>query len=899
VTSAPAEATRTVAVSEALVRSRAAELIAKGGDSRVLVLRAQPRWPGGDLTIDGQHVRVVEGISQLAILDAYAAQAEDEYLVVLTDRPRSDLGDTVLARAYRQQVEDPDEWGSVPSLFGAAREVSRELRRLDWAATALLDHEPAEGWAPSTDLAVTAEHAVGGLLAHLLEIDPGGLDGVTILTALSNGSRSSWSAVNAALQEHLIGWAEQQYGTAAGFALRTTAGPGGLVKPLALGLAIDVLWPEPAGDLTEAQVAARTRLLERYVRGGSVTPLQAREIADASVSAVLRLSREGDPEGRLGVVLDQAEALLRDNLGWPAGAERSVILRPGFTARLRELGQALDNGSGVEEALAAVLDHREARLAEQDLAPRMAVRLSRWLATPEAGSHSLVEDLQRQLDDGAWVDAALSVLWSGSPDCEVGAAYGRLIERVHARRRSRDEGAASHLAESTIERSPAGRLGSGVLGIEDVLRAVVDPWRSQGGVLLVVLDGMSGAVAVDLASEVGRSGLVEWVPAATKRRLAAVAALPSMTGVSRTSLFCGEIRNGNSATEKSGLAVAFPGARVFHKGELRARGGAQLADDVAAAISDPAVPVVGVVINAIDDATHKNERTQPWTMADLDPLRALLNAASIAGRAVVLTSDHGHVIERDTQMRPAVPGGDARWRSVPSGPVQQGEVLVRGPRVALDDGQVVMLWREDVRYGAARAGYHGGASLAELTVPVLLYQRSLAQSAPHGWEPAPPQAPAWWNDPAVEAEVAPAAAAPVKKTRKAAVVDDAAPTLFDVGFGSADLEVEVPASGSRDLVVRLLASPVYADQLRLAGRAAAGAGSLVENVLRALVDRGGRAHQDTVASAAGLPSAAIGQGLAVVKRVLNVEGYDILSVDSDGETLRLDLELLKDQFEVA
>ena len=100
VTSAPAEATRTVAVSEALVRSRAAELIAKGGDSRVLVLRAQPRWPGGDLTIDGQRVRVVEGISQLAILDAYAAQAEDEYLVVLIDRPRSDVGDTVLARAY-------------------------------------------------------------------------------------------------------------------------------------------------------------------------------------------------------------------------------------------------------------------------------------------------------------------------------------------------------------------------------------------------------------------------------------------------------------------------------------------------------------------------------------------------------------------------------------------------------------------------------------------------------------------------------------------------------------------------------------------------------------------------------------------------------------------------------
>ncbi|MDQ0863495.1 BREX-2 system phosphatase PglZ [Arthrobacter globiformis] len=891
--SAPTEVTRAVAVSEALVRSRAAELIAKGGDSRVLVMRAQPRWHSGNLTIEGRRVRVVEGISQLAILYAYASQTDDEYLVVLTDRPRSDLGDTVLARAYRQQIEDPDEWGSVPALFGGAREVSRELRRLDWAATALLDHEPAGGWAPSTDLAVTAEHAIGGLLAHMLEMDSGDLDGVIILSALSNGSRASWSAVEPKLQDHLIEWAEREYGTAAGFALRTAAVPGGLVKPLALGLAIDVLWPHPAGDLTEELVAARTRLLERYVGGRSITPLQAREIANASVSAVLRLSREGDPEGRLGVVLDQAEALLRDNLGWPTGAERSAILRPGFTARLRALGQSLDVGAGSEEALAAVLEHREASLDGYDLPPRMAVRLARWLATKEQEVHTFGGDLQRQLDDGAWVDAALGVLWSGSTDAQVGAAYGRLIERVRARRRTRDEAAATHLGDSPAERSLAEQAEGPAVGIENVLRAVVDPWKSHGGVLLVVLDGMSAAVAVDLATEVGRSGLVEWVPAATKRRLAAAAALPTVTGISRTSLLCGEIRGGNSTTEKAGLGVAFPGARVFHKGELRATGGAQLGEIVASAIADRTVPVVGVVINAIDDATHKTDTAgRPWALGDLEPLRALLNAASIAGRAVVLTSDHGHVVERQTEMLPAVAGGDSRWRPANSGPVRDGELLVRGPRVALDAGEAVLLWRDDLRYGAARAGYHGGASLAELTVPVLVYQRSLALSAPDGWEAAPPQAPAWWNDPVIETPSAPAAS-PAKKAHKKPTVGKTPPALFEFD------EPQTPAAAkSDDLVTRVLGSSVYSEQMGLAGRAATGAGSLVEAVLRMLVDRGGRAHQDTVASAAGLSYAGIGQGLSVVKRVLNVEGYDILSYDSDGETLRLDIDLLKDQFGV-
>lgn len=892
--SVPVEATRAVAVSEALVRSRAAELVSKGGDARVLVMRAQPRWHGGTLTVDGQSVRVVEGISQLAILDAYAAQADDEYLVVLTDRPRPDLGDTVLSRAYRQQIEDPDEWGSIPALFGGAREVSRELRRLEWAATALLDHEPVGGWSPSPDLAVTVGHAIGGLLAHLLEIPSSDLDGVIILSALSSESRASWAAVDQKLQSHLIEWAEQEYGTAAGFALRTAAAPSGLIKPLALGLAIDVLWPHPGGDLTEEQVAARTRLLERYAGGRSITPLQAREIANTSAAAVLRLSREGDPEGRLGVVLDQAEALLRENLGWPGGADRSAILRPGFISRLRALGKALDDGSGAEEALAAVLDHREATLAGQDLAPRMAVRLSRWLALPESEVHSLAADLQRQIDDGAWVDAALGVLWSGSSDAEVGAAYGRLIDRVRARRRRRDEVAAAHLADSPAEHSIAEVLSNGpALGIENVLRAVVGPWKSHGGVLLVVLDGMSAAVAIDLAQEVGRSGLVEWVPS-TKRRLAAVAALPSMTGISRTSLLCGEIRNGNSATEKAGVAIAFPGARMFHKGELRAAGGSQLEDGVASAIADSGVPVVGVVINAIDDATHKNDTAgRAWAMADLEPLRALLNAASIAGRAVVLTSDHGHVVERRTEMLPSVAGGDARWRPTASGPPRDGEVLVSGPRVALDAGDAVLLWRDDERFGPARAGYHGGASLAELTVPVLVYQRSLAQTAPDGWEPAPPQAPAWWNDPVLETLPAPTAA-PVKKSRKKPVVKEPASALFEFE------EPKSPgAAPANDLITQVLTSQVYTAQMRLAGRAAAGAAPLVEAVLQTLIDRGGRAHQETVASAGGLPYASIGQGLAVVKRLLNVEGYDILSYDSDGETLRLDVDLLKDQFGVA
>src|SRR5690606_33740863 len=136
-----------------------------------------------------------------------------------------------------------------------------------------------------------------------------------------------------------------------------------------------------------------------------------------------------------------------------------------------------------------VLEHREATLGGQDVAPRMAVRLSRWLATPETEAHTLGADLQRQLADGAWVDAALGALWSGSSDPEVGAAYGRLIERVRTRRRSRDAVAATHLGDTGAAPSLTDMLlGGTALGVENILRLVVDPWKDHGGVLLIVLD---------------------------------------------------------------------------------------------------------------------------------------------------------------------------------------------------------------------------------------------------------------------------------------------------------------------------------------------------------------------------------------------------------------------------
>ena len=69
-------------------------------------------------------------------------------------------------------------------------------------------------------------------------------------------------------------------------------------------------------------------------------------------------------------------------------------------------------------------------------------------------------------------------------------------------------------------------------------------------------------------------------------------------------------------------------------------------------------------------------------------------------------------------------------------------------------------------------------------------------------------------------------------------------------------------------------------------------------ILRTLLQRGGRAHRDTLATAAGVANVMIDATLAALRRLLNVDSYSVISIDSDGVTVVLDERLLREQFEL-
>jgi hypothetical protein len=156
------------------------------------------------------------------------------------------------------------------------------------------------------------------------------------------------------------------------------------------------------------------------------------------------------------------------------------------------------------------------------------------------------------------------------------------------------------------------------------------------------------------------------------------------------------------------------GVNRRHKADLAADLGKALSDQARNAILDTG-SVVGVVLNAIDDTLDKGTTTTRWTVEAVKYLGPVLDEARRAGRPVILTADHGHVLDRGQPIHPAT-SDSARYRTGVPGP-GSGEIAIRGERVF--GGEVIVAVDESIHYTPRKAGYHGGASAAEVVIPVI------------------------------------------------------------------------------------------------------------------------------------------------------------------------------------
>jgi hypothetical protein len=96
----------------------------------------------------------------------------------------------------------------------------------------------------------------------------------------------------------------------------------------------------------------------------------------------------------------------------------------------------------------------------------------------------------------------------------------------------------------------------------------------------------------------------------------------------------------------------------------------------------------------------------------------------------------------------------------------------------------------------------------------------------------------------------------------------------------------------------MLASPIYQTQRQQTARLGLDDERVVV-MLGALVERGGRMTRAALGQRLGVAPVRLVGLLAALRRLLNVDGVGVLDVDDDGETVSLNVPLLKVQFEIS
>jgi hypothetical protein len=576
--------------------------------------------------------------------------------------------------------------------------------------------------------------------------------------------------------------------------------------------------------------------------------------------------------------------------------------------------------------------HRGAELKANEpavLRARMAARLMAWILSRQDTSGSAHDGPEYQAatrtaqlyaEQGGFVDFARRVARGGTAE-PLGAAIGKLLERVDALREQDDETFKKGLPLWL----KAGRPSTEVLPIERVLDEVCVPFladRPERKLLVLLMDGMSWANAVELLLDLEdhRMGPLAWRPpryAQPRGDLLlppVLANLPSVTDVSRSAFFAGKLIGPNDRdtsrdparfASHAGLRKLLPDSppRLLLRADVQTDSGH--ASPEALSLVRSTDRVVGIVINAIDEQLKAGQQIAvPYTVKSIRPLQDLLLAAAQTERAVLLIADHGHV--PGARLRPITanlqPLG-ARWRAL--GPGEKPldcEVELKGEGVCVPRGKeaVALLVREtDVHGSLSHEGEHGGAALSEVIAPaILIGAESLSAQYFRGdnRDPALDQRafprPSWWDLqlPSAKTSAVPAKAKKDRPQLALALPGEVAP--------------KVPSPPPPPRPVALVSAPWHKriEEALKAKPEAARSRLFAELVPRLQVLLEADNHQlapGEFASRVGVLPFRVPGVIASMQEVLNLDGYAVVSFEQAQQLVRLDRSLFQLMFEDA
>ncbi|MDA2806624.1 BREX-2 system phosphatase PglZ [Nocardiopsis suaedae] len=911
--------------------------------ARVLAVAAAPVWDGPDtieIATDGEdpvRARVAPADSVLAVLrelERPQKEGDADYVVVLTPRERAEFGDALLGRFLGEDIARINNWDLVADEVGAKRVDPRLYSsRWIWLADSLNDVRRTHGLRFGSGV-IRLDEALGTVAAVRFgrrpdeRLDAAGLlewtrhpEAVQAFTLLGEDERVE-------LRRHL----EEEIGAVARCVFRLLDS-GQALESLPIGLALAELAGEDAsggkggkGGRAKGAEDAWVRAEERFFRASKPNTRDLRAYGQACTGALLRLLGAHEDDAATDLIR-RTEGIL-ESLGAEEAAKASRVLESGLNARLAALGTAIDAAlargtslKGVEDAYLHVRDHRRHDPADhRGRAAAAAVRLMRRLASGPLVPGSTEQWVAAHVHQTGWVDQAANVIRLAHAGVHAfDSALANLRERVRDWRADFDRGFAGRIVAWNNGASPTDALTRS----ENLQAAIAAPLArsTRRAPLIIVLDGMSWDVAVQIGAEIsigGRFAEIAQGDAEKAERTGALSTIPSVTTCSRTSLLSGRLVSGGQAVEESGFKELWAShefgerkAVLFHQRDLEARPGMLLPAEVQKAIDETEVDgteiAVGVVINTVDNALDKGREahTSEWRVGDLGKLGALLDAAARAGRPVVITSDHGHVWDGGESVKTRE-GEAARFRT---GEPEDGELEATGDRVLEGDGRLVVPYDERIRYTNRREGYHGGVSAAEMVIPVLVFVL-VADGVPEGWTRLSPAGvePVWWTQRAA-ADAAVDSAVDERPERKKARDGGGAkattgakrPPVQESALFAAEEVQEAGEARRETLGDKVVASARFQNSRRRV-KSAPEPGEIAQ-IIDALAATGDTRPRlpavDLVRGLKGKEKLGRPRALRILKmvtKVLNIEMYPVLTLPDGERSAELNLELLRRQF---
>ena len=902
----------------ALIRAQVGSVLEKIRDAAVIGIRTDSLSEAVDsVAINNETLALAYSDSVLEIRDRMReAREAGERLVVLTPLDEMELGADVVSQLAQRHLFSIEPWQILKHQFRAGWIDPRLVERHAWVASKLLECMPAAGFAPVPSGYLEAETAWKHIFQSSLGMKGGRRDPASLLEwTLDPNCQPLVSALSSEEAQSLATAVEESEGTLAR-RIFDCVQRDHAVSPVAIGVVLRVLF---GGDAKEDMDAARAAVRVESFVGGPIAEKEAAAWADASERILERmLEREGFPSIRS--LVEQADELLNSTLHAESRAAQSRFLPSGLETRLSELAKGLlkeieSEAPEVSESIwecAAIVDTHVLAKAQPRRVERvrMAVRLANWLlaarASQGAETRSFPEWALKYRSETGFADRARIAIVDGDSNGDLSGLYSTLLGKARERRELANESFGSSFARWSEGPAQADE----VIPIERFLDEVAGPLAKQAPVLVGVIDGMSMAVFRELEEDLGRNGWIGLAPTGASAPKPVIATIPSVTEASRASLFAGQLTTGAQGKESKAfgkhprlieVSSATKPPVLFHKGDLVEPGRAGLAPAVGKALTDPAQRIVGVVINAVDDHLGKGDQVRvPWGLDSIRPLDSVLAAAREAGRIVLLLSDHGHVIDYDTTL---LEGSEAeRWRSAETGSagLREGEITIKGPRVLLAAGQqLIAPWSEKIRFAPKKNGYHGGVSPQEVVIPLGVF--SASGEVPEDWSEVDPEQPAWWARPVAEdlpEAATQAVVKPVPKTKKPKSIEGQGSLFPGSAAESVESEAAQPGDASTPTwIAALLASEIMSSQKQQAKRTAP-PDERISAVLTSLDERGGKMTRAALATKIAVPVMRVGGLLSALRRLLNVDGYSVLSVDEASDTIELNRDLLVKQFEL-